>query len=266
MGVMMPWRKRSDDELISAFIDGQLDDNSRQAFEARIGTEPALRRRVDATRQLIALARETPQIAVPHNFTLPREPQIRQSSATAPRLLWRVSSVLAAAVFVLAIGLDTLGLGQLAPSTLQVAAPAPRAAQSFAVKAPEPTQNNATQSAKALPDAANGAIPTEPATAAPAATSAPPAAARMATTSTPSTDALAAPTVQPKALSEPVLTPTLMAATEPARIPVITTFQLPVGAPVAEQTASASSELLRIVALLALTVAVVAGFVGWVRR
>ncbi|HEY3291985.1 MAG TPA: hypothetical protein VGK87_17795 [Anaerolineae bacterium] len=264
MGVMMPWRKPTDDELISAYIDGQLDSNSLKAFEARIDVEPALRQRVDATRQLIAAARDMPPVDIPHNFILPRVPQVMQRNAPATRLWWRIGSVLAAAVFVLAIGLDTLGIGQSGLTALPVAAPVPRAVQSFAAKAPEPTVANAASATTAAQDTASGAAPM--ATAAPAATSAPPAGARLAATTTTSFGAGVTPTAQAKALSAIGPTATPVEAIEPSAVPDAATSQAAVSASAASQPVQESTDLLRVVALLALVVAAVAGFAGWVRR
>jgi hypothetical protein len=175
MSVMMPWTKRSDDELISAYIDGQMDDATRQTFEARINTDPVLRQRVDTSRALIRASRQLPRVDVPRNFTLPRTATtVQRRDSSPPHLWWRVGSALAAAVFVIAIGLDTIGMGQLAQAPAPAPAAAPRAAQSFAAKAPAPTQQNATESAKAAQDATGvAANQTTAAAAAPAATSAP---------------------------------------------------------------------------------------------
>ena len=52
MSAMMPWMRQTEDELISAYIDGQLDDPSRQSFEARINADPALHKRVEARAHL----------------------------------------------------------------------------------------------------------------------------------------------------------------------------------------------------------------------
>jgi anti-sigma factor RsiW len=100
--------RRNDDELISAYVDGQLNERERQAFEARMAADPSLRRRVEATRRLVQAAHELPPVPLPRNFTLPKSagaPQRVGPSAT----WWRLGSALAAAVFVIAIGLDVSG-------------------------------------------------------------------------------------------------------------------------------------------------------------
>ncbi len=107
--------RQSDDELISAWLDGRLSNAERVAFEARLRAEPDLKRKADATRLLVATARALPAQPLPRDFTIPVP--IAGAARTHPRppvhlFTWflRVGSALAAAVFVIAIGLDLAGL------------------------------------------------------------------------------------------------------------------------------------------------------------
>ena len=305
MSAMMPWMRRSQDELISAYIDGQLDDASRQSFEARIAADPALRKRVEATRTLVQTAHQTPAVAAPRNFTLPRTATAATAThreVPSSRSGWRIGSALAAAVFVIAIGLDTIGVGQLAQS------PAPNAApvtQSYAAKTPAPTPNRSAESTQAVQDSTGGSAANQStaATVEPAATAAPAptivqaptrafaAAARgisgtgasqiapnptlLEPTAT-STDEAATKTImgggQPTQLLEPAATPTDEAAALQAPREITATVEGAIEAPaktiITPQTAPPQPDvdILRITALVALGAAIVAGIIGWTRR
>lgn len=64
------------DELLSAYLDGQLSAEERTRLEARLATDPTLRAELEALRRTVALVRDLPTVAVPRNFILP------QSAAT----------------------------------------------------------------------------------------------------------------------------------------------------------------------------------------
>jgi len=303
---MMPWMKRTEDELISAYIDGKLDDSNRQSFEARIDADPALRKRVETTRLLVQAARRTPAVTPPRNFTLPRPAAARRRDASSSRLGWRLGSALAAAVFVIAIGLDAIGVGQLAQSPALSVPPAPRVAQSLAAKAPAPTENSAQDSASgAAANHSTAATAAPLATEAPAATAAPAptrsfaAAARVQVTptelmhmtavdtSTVTADILPAVkavtvTGTPEIAPSPLLREPSATLTPEAAAPHALALQAPYGiTATVESTIEAPAEpiittqavpllqnvdLLRIAALIALVAAIVAGILGWARR
>jgi anti-sigma factor RsiW len=158
--------RRNDDELISAYVDGQLNERERQAFEARMAADPSLRRRVEATRLLVQAARELPPVPLPRNFTLPKSagaPQRAAPSAT----WWRLGSALAAAVFVIAIGLDVSGSlspRAAAPTTASApnAAAVPPGTQTFAAtQLPAGTTAAGGAAQPAAGSAAESASPTE---------------------------------------------------------------------------------------------------------
>ncbi len=142
---------QSDDELISAWLDGRLSDAERVAFEARLRAEPALKRRVDATRLLIDTARILPPQPLPRDFTIPLSvaaPRPMPSRVPVSPLGWflRVGSALAAAVFVIAIGLDLAGL-----SAPPAASPAPATQAAFVVPPTQSEDSIAADAARAAP-------------------------------------------------------------------------------------------------------------------
>ncbi len=118
--LMRPWRKRAaerDDELLSAYLDGMLSAEERAALEARLEAEPALRQRLEAMRQTVALLRQLPPVPAPRNFLLtpamvqPR-PRPRPRPRTYPLLRW--ATVVAAFLWLLVVGVD-LGTRTLGP-------------------------------------------------------------------------------------------------------------------------------------------------------
>jgi anti-sigma factor RsiW len=67
MGFSPPDR---DEDLLSEYLDGALDDGARAALEARLEAEPELRRQLAALRQTVALIRALPPRKAPRDFTL----------------------------------------------------------------------------------------------------------------------------------------------------------------------------------------------------
>jgi len=62
--------KERRDELLSAYLDGELDERERQALESRLSEEPVLRAELRAMHQTVSLMRELPHVAAPRNFIL----------------------------------------------------------------------------------------------------------------------------------------------------------------------------------------------------
>ena len=58
------------DELLSAYLDGELEERERQALESRLSRNPALRAELRAMHQTVLLMEELPQVAAPRNFIL----------------------------------------------------------------------------------------------------------------------------------------------------------------------------------------------------
>jgi len=120
----------SEEELISAYVDGQLSEVERAAFEARLTQDSALRRRVLATRLLVREARRLPPVALPRNFILSSD--VRRTPARArvafPRWAYQLGALAAAA---LCVALVVWDLGFLAARPEPVALPASPTAQPY---------------------------------------------------------------------------------------------------------------------------------------
>ena len=67
------------DELISAYLDGELSDTERARFEARLSEDSALRAELRAMHRTVSLVRETPQVMAPRNFVL-SESMVRRAT------------------------------------------------------------------------------------------------------------------------------------------------------------------------------------------
>lgn len=76
-------------ELLSAYIDGQLDESDRTALEARLAQEDDLRQELAAMRQTVALLRDLPTIRAPRAFTLTPE-MVGQTTAPSAATELRV--------------------------------------------------------------------------------------------------------------------------------------------------------------------------------
>jgi anti-sigma factor RsiW len=59
-----------DQELLSAYVDGELTDRERAEVEQRLTHNPQLRAALDDLRQTVALVRSLPDLKAPRNFTL----------------------------------------------------------------------------------------------------------------------------------------------------------------------------------------------------
>jgi hypothetical protein len=253
--------RRNDDELITAYLDGQLDDRARREFEARMNSEVTLRQRVETTRLLVQSARITTTPSAPRNFTLPRTMQTQQQPAPPPRMLWRLASGLAAAVFVIALGLDASGsLRPAAPAM----APAPLIAATNVTEAP------AQAAAAVQVESTSTAPPPYQTQASDSAESTPPAlSAKRAISETPASAMAAMAAVAPVTQTEELSPTTLMAVIPEATIEVTPTLEptpQTIVEPVPVEPAPDLSWVVRIVAGLALLIAVGAGILGWLRR
>lgn len=115
----------TDDELISAYVDGRLSESERTAFESRIAQDPALRRRAAATRLLVREARALPSRQPPRNFILPPDIGQKRASAGSRRpafspWVFRMGALAATIVFVSLVALELLQpIGT--PASLEVA-------------------------------------------------------------------------------------------------------------------------------------------------
>lgn len=62
-----------DYELLSAYLDGMLDESERVALETRLAADETLRREMNALRQTVALVRTLPTMKAPRSFVLTAE-------------------------------------------------------------------------------------------------------------------------------------------------------------------------------------------------
>lgn len=161
----------SDLELLSAYIDDQLDAPARAALERRLSAEPRLRADLDDLRATAALLRDLAPLPPPRSFTL--------DPARAPR---RRSFLGLAWATQLGGGLAGLALVLLASVQLLLG-PAGGAAMAPAPMAPAARQVLATEAVAAEAQAAAPFAIAET-TATPAATMAPQAAMEMAPAAT----------------------------------------------------------------------------------
>lgn len=103
-----------DYELLSAYIDGELNTAEREALEARLMANSALRDELEALRRTVALVRALPELRAPRNYTLdpavygrppaaPPKNMIMFPRANVRRLLIAAASVMLAFVAVVAL-------------------------------------------------------------------------------------------------------------------------------------------------------------------
>jgi hypothetical protein len=147
-------RREHDDELLSAYIDGQLLGRARQEFEARLAREPELRARLEATRRMLGLVRSLPPVPAPRNFLLDpakygRPAHVRQAARWYPTL--RLATTLATALLILVFAADLI-LSQALTPTFRAAAPAAA-----------PQVATAGQGARQKTDAVEATVPPTPA-------------------------------------------------------------------------------------------------------
>ena len=101
-------------ETISAYLDGQLDLETRAAFESAMEQDPALRRQVDDMRQVVTLMRSTPLQQPPRNYLLTpsvvaEAPSRQEERRRMPFFVMRLATSLTAAAFVVTMALNFLG-------------------------------------------------------------------------------------------------------------------------------------------------------------
>lgn len=123
-GMLIPRARERErrDELLSAYLDGQLGARERARLEAQLATEPALRAELEALRRTVALVRELPTVPIPRNFILAQTMAARPRPARPlrPRHAWAAPLLTAATavvslVFVVVMAGDLLlsGVGQV---------------------------------------------------------------------------------------------------------------------------------------------------------
>ena len=157
----------SEEELISAYVDGQLSEAERASFEARLASDPALRRRVLATRLLVGEARQLPMVAPPRNFILPLDAARRPIVARSrfPQWAYRFGALVATVLCIALIAWD-VGVPSARPESATLPAqPALPEAQPMVSEAPAQERvapADAEPRAFALPESAPAPTPSAP--------------------------------------------------------------------------------------------------------
>lgn len=106
----------TDYELLSAYIDEMLEEDERRMLEARLQTEPLLRRELAALRQTVTLLNHLPTLQAPRNFTLTAAmvgELIQPQRATQPRKRVMVFPVMSALSAAAALVMMVIGIGLL---------------------------------------------------------------------------------------------------------------------------------------------------------
>jgi len=90
------------DELLSAYLDGQLSAGERMRLEAQLADDPALRAEFEALRHTVALVRSLPPLPVPRNFILSQRiaAHPRPARLLRPRYTWAAPLLTAATAVV----------------------------------------------------------------------------------------------------------------------------------------------------------------------
>jgi hypothetical protein len=127
------------DELLSAYLDGELSTSARARLEAQLASDPALRAELDVLRRTVAMVRDLPPVPAPHNFLLPAAADRRRSPRAKPvRRSWAAPLLSAATavvslLFVAVLAGDLLlfgagGMASLSPAEPMYQLEAPREA------------------------------------------------------------------------------------------------------------------------------------------
>lgn len=119
------------DELLSAYLDGELSEEERRTLEARLSRDPELRTELRAMHHTVSLMSELPQVEAPRNFILTpsmTEWQVPEKKAgTRRRRMTWVAPILTAATTVVSLLFAIVLVGDLLLSGIggMASAPAP---------------------------------------------------------------------------------------------------------------------------------------------
>jgi len=131
------------DELLSAYLDGQLSAGERTRLEAQLADGPALQAEFEALRHTVALVRSLPPLPVPRNFILSQRiaAHPRPARLLRPRYTWAAPLLTAATavvglvcVAVLAGDLLLSGAGRMALAPAAAPMEPPQAVAEAAVE------------------------------------------------------------------------------------------------------------------------------------
>ena len=137
-GLLMGQTRERRDELLSAYLDGELSDRERTRLEGRLAADPALRAELEALRHTVALVRDLPSVPVPRNFILPQTMAARRRPARPPRprRAW-AAPLLTAATAVVSLAFVVVLAGELLlPISGQITS-APAAEPALEAEAPQ---------------------------------------------------------------------------------------------------------------------------------
>jgi hypothetical protein len=140
-------------ELLSAYLDGQLNPSDSARLESRLASDESLRTALNNLRATRGLLRQLPSRRAPRNFTL--TPQMAGVKPPVPRAVpvFRFATAIATFLFVISFVVNGL-IALSAPSLAAAPAPSPVSAM-----APLSAAQEAAPQAPALPLAAM--VPTE---------------------------------------------------------------------------------------------------------
>lgn len=142
-----------DYELISAYIDGQLSEAERRAFEARLQNDLALQRELAVWQQTTALLNALPELPAPRNFTLDARMAQPPLKLSRPARTWRFNALSAAAALVVVMfGLAVMLWNSTPDTANDMIAMLNSADPSAAEVAQVPTLQPSPESAEDLPD------------------------------------------------------------------------------------------------------------------
>jgi len=126
-------------ELLSAYLDGELHLDQRQALEARLKAEPDLRERQESLRRVKLTVGYLPRVRAPHNFTLTPEMVTVRSQKKQPFVAsLRLATALAAIMLVVLFSVEFLFTSGPLARTRMGAEPLMEAAMVFDEAGPEP--------------------------------------------------------------------------------------------------------------------------------
>jgi len=154
-------------ELLSAYLDGQLNSSDSARFESRLASDESLRTALDNLHSTRSLLRQLPSRRAPHNFTL--TPQMAGIKPPTPRTVpvFRFATALATFLFIITFVINGLisfsapslaaarppsVAGAAAPmSAVQEAAPAATEAPALPLAAMAPTETSVPRLMSAAP-------------------------------------------------------------------------------------------------------------------
>jgi hypothetical protein len=141
MGRLFAWQaseREQRDELLSAYLDGQLSAGERARLETRLAADLALRAELEALRHTVALVRDLPPAPIPRNFILPQAMAARPRPVRPlrPRRAW-AAPLLTAATAVVSLLFVIVLAGDLLFSNIGGQAFAPAAEPLLEAEAPQ---------------------------------------------------------------------------------------------------------------------------------